>query len=99
MQVRYESVHFQVLERLCAMPKAVRGIAPAMLQRQFGDLVAVEELAAAGLVKKRGWADGPGWVWVPTEAGEALYRRMSTAPHEGPALAANDRVILPQRSS
>ena len=95
MQVRYESVHFHILERLCAMPKAVRGMAPAMLQRQFGDLVAVEDLAAAGLLKKRGWADGPGYIWVPTDAGEALYQMMSAAPHEGPALAANDRVILP----
>ena len=99
MQVRYESVHFLILERLCTMPKAVRGMAPAMLQRRFGDLVAIEEMAEAGLVKKRGWADGPGWIWVPTEAGEALYQSMSTASHESPALAANDRVILPQRSS
>ncbi|MDH3662220.1 MAG: hypothetical protein OEU92_19690 [Alphaproteobacteria bacterium] len=96
MHIRYDSVHFHILARLCAMPKAVRGMAPAMLQRRFGDLVAVEELAVAGFLKKRGWADGPGWVWVPTEAGEALYRSMSEAPHQSPALASNDRVILPQ---
>lgn len=103
MQIRHDSVHFHILAGLCAMPKAVRGIAPAMLQRRFGDLVAVEELATAGLLKKRGWADGPGWVWVPTEAGEALHHSMSTAPHQSPSLTSSDRVILPrvhdQRSS
>jgi|GEM_PF-1874248 len=101
MQIRYDSVHFHILERLCAMPKAVRGMAPAMLERRFGNLEVVEELAAAGLLKKRGWADGPGWVWVPTEAGEALYRSMSTAAHQSPTLRATDRVLLPadQRSS
>lgn len=96
MQIRYDSVHFRILERLCAMPKAVRGMAPAMLQRQFGDLVAVEELAAAGLLKKRGWADGPGWIWIPTEAGLALFESMKTAPHQSPALTASDRVLLPK---
>lgn len=96
MQIRYDGVHFHILERLCAMPRAVRGMAPAMLQRQFGDLVAVEELAAAGLLKKRGWADGPGWIWLPTEAGEALYLAMSTAQHQNPTVTTGDRVILPK---
>jgi hypothetical protein len=96
MQIRYDSVHFRILECLCTMPRAVRGMAPAMLQRRFGDLVPVEELAAAGILKKRGWADGPGFVWVPTEDGEALYRAMSTASHQSPALTSRDRVILPQ---
>ena len=78
------------------MPKAVRGMAPAMLQRQFGDLAAVEALAAAGLLKRRGWADGPGWIWVPTEAGEALHYAMTTAPHQSSSIVtASDRVILP----
>ena len=96
MQIRYDSVHFRILERLCAMPKAVRGMAPAMLQRQFGDLAAVEALAAAGLLKRRGWADGPGWVWIPTEAGLALHASMRAAPHQSPALTSSDRVILPK---
>ena len=96
MQIRYDSVHFRILERLCVMPKAVRGIAPAMLQRQFGDLVAVEELAAAGLLRKRGWANGPGWVWIPTDAGLALHQSMSAAQHQSPTLASSDRVILPK---
>ncbi|MEZ5935771.1 MAG: hypothetical protein R3F54_28450 [Alphaproteobacteria bacterium] len=95
MQVRHDSIHFQILDRLCRMRRAVRGIAPAMLQRQFGDLLAVEDLAAAGLLKKRGWADGPGWVWVPTEEGEALHRSMATAPHQSPAVTSGDRIILP----
>ena len=103
MQIRHDSVHFHILQHLCAMPRAVRGMAPAMLQRRFGDLVSVDELAAAGYLKRRGWADGPGWVWVPTEAGEALFRSMSEALHQSPALTSTDRVILPkseaQRSS
>lgn len=70
-------------------------MAPAMLERRFGDLAAVEELAAAGLLRKRGWADGPGWVWLPTEAGEALHASMSEAPHQSPSLTSTDRVILP----
>ena len=47
------------------------------------------------------WADGPGWVWIPTEAGEELFRSMSEAKHQSPALNATDRVLLPanQRSS
>lgn len=81
------------------MPKSVRGMAPAMLQRRFGDLLAVEELAAAGLLQKRGWADGPGWIWIPTEAGEALYLSMSSAPHQSPAAISTDRVILPGRAA
>ena len=101
MPIRYDSVHFHILAQLCAMPRAVRGIAPAMLQRRFGDLEAVDNLEAAGLIKRRGWADGPGWVWIPTEAGEALYQQMSTAAHQSPKLNGTDRVILPadQRSN
>jgi len=99
MIVRHDSVHFLILDRLCRMPRAVRGMAPAMLQRQFGDITVVEELAAAGFLKKRGWTDGPGWVWVPTEAGEALHQRMTTAPHQSPSLTATDRVILPASSA
>ena len=95
MKIRPDSVHFRILDRLCRMPKAVRGMAPAMLQRTFGDLSPVEDLASAGLLKKRGWADGPGWIWIPTEAGEALYRSMSTAPRKGPAVTSTDRVIMP----
>jgi len=95
MPIRYDSVHFHILAQLCIMPKAVRGMAPAMLQRRFGGLEAVEELEAAGYLKKRGWADGPGWIWIPTEAGEALYHQMSTAVHQSPALIGTDRVILP----
>lgn len=99
MQVQPGSVHFQILDRLCRMPKAVRGMAPAMLQRQFGDLGSVDDLAAAGLLTKRGWADGPGWIWIPTEAGEALHREMSAALSQKPSVTTRDRVLLPQRSS
>jgi hypothetical protein len=99
MKLRHDSVHFHILDRLCRMPKAVRGMAPAMLQRRFGDLAAVEALAAAGLLKKRGWADGPGWIWIPTEAGEALHNTMTTAPHQSPSMTTSDRIILPAASA
>ncbi len=95
MFLRHDSVQFLILDRLCQMPKAVRGMAPAMLQREFGDLAAVDKLAAMGLVKKRGWANGPGCVWVPTATGEALHLEMSTAPHHSPSITSGDRVLLP----
>lgn len=98
MQIRYDSVHFKILDRLCGMPKAVRGMSSAMLQRHFGDLGAVEDMAAAGWLKRRGWADGPGWIWIPTPAGEALHRDMTAAHHQSRSITQGDRVILPQRS-
>jgi hypothetical protein len=77
MMIERDSVHFQILERMCSMPKAVRGISSAMLERHFHADSAVEELSGSGLIAARGWADGPGTVWVPTAAGEALYRELA----------------------
>jgi hypothetical protein len=48
-----------------------------MLDRHFHADWAVEELSGAGLIAERGWADGPGAVWVPTAPGEALYRELA----------------------
>jgi hypothetical protein len=76
MMIERDSVHFQILERLCSMPKAVRGSSATMLDRRFHADWAVAELATAGLIAERGWADGPGTVWVPTAAGEALYQKL-----------------------
>jgi hypothetical protein len=76
MMIERESVHFRILERLCSVPKAVRGSSAIMLDRRFHADWAVEELASAGLIAERGWADGPGTVWVPTAAGEALYHEL-----------------------
>jgi len=98
MKIDYGSVHYRILDRLCTMPKAVRGISTPMLQRLFGDAGAIEDLASAGLIKKRGWADGPGSIWVPTAAGETLLSEMKT-PHQSTLVTQSDRVILPQRSS
>ncbi len=98
MQIRFGSVHYQILDQLCAMPKAVRGMSEVMLQRRFGDTAAVEAMIVAGLLRKRGWADGPGSILVPTAAGEALLLELK-APHQKPLVTHNDRVILPQRSS
>lgn len=84
MMIERNSVHFQILERLCSMPRAVRGISGAMLDRHFHADWAVEELAAAGLIAERGWADGPGTIWVPTAAGEVLYRELAERmPEDG----------------
>ncbi len=98
MNIQNGSVHHQILERLCAMPKAVRGISAAMLQRQFGESGAIDDLVAAGLVRSRGWADGPGAVLVPTVSGEALAKELRV-PHRETSRSPSDRVILPQRSS
>ena len=98
MDMQSGSVHHQILERLCAMPKAVRGISAAMLKRQFGESGAIDDLIGAGLIRMRGWADGPGAVLVPTANGEALADKLR-APHQEPSRLPNDRVILPQRSS
>jgi hypothetical protein len=82
MMIERDSVHFQILERLCSMPRAVRGISGAMLDRHFHADWAVEDLSGAGLITERGWADGPGTVWVPTAAGEALYRALTQQAQE-----------------
>jgi hypothetical protein len=89
MTIARDSVHFRILERLCTMPRAVRGISGAMLERHFNAGWAVDELAAAGLITQRGWADGPGAIWVPSARGEALYRQM----------IAEDEEAVVQRSS
>lgn len=98
MPIQYDSVHYRILDRLCTMPKAVRGFSAPMLQRLFGSAEAVEDLLSLGLIRKRGWADGPGSILVPTPAGEALLDDLK-APHRRPLVTHDDRVILPQRSS
>jgi hypothetical protein len=85
MTIERDSVHFRILERLCAMPRPVRGIAGGMLDRHFGAPDAVEELAADGLIKGRGWANGPGMIWIPTPEGEALYQALASGGRERPA--------------
>jgi len=85
MTIERNSVHFRILERLCTMPRAVRGISGAMLERRFNAGWAIDELAAAGLIIQRGWADGPGGVWVPSSRGEALYHQMIAEDEEAVA--------------
>jgi hypothetical protein len=77
MEIGRDGAHFAILEALCRMPRPVRGISTAMLERRFNAPWAVRELAEAGLIRERGWYEGPGSVWVPTEAGEELYRRLA----------------------
>lgn len=84
MTIERDSVEFRILERLCTMPKPVRGISGAMLDRHFRAPAAVEDLAAAGLIQGRGWADGPGMVWIPTPAGETAYRALAEPDREEP---------------
>jgi hypothetical protein len=85
MAIERDSVHFRILERLCSMPKPVRGIAGAMLERHFGAPDAVEELASLGLIQGRGWANGPGMIWIPTAEGEAVYHGLADHSREGPS--------------
>jgi hypothetical protein len=85
MAIERDSVHFRILERLCTMPKPVRGISGAMLDRHFGAPEAVEELASLGLLQGRGWANGPGLVWIPTADGEAMYHELADGARERPS--------------
>lgn len=76
MNIERDSIHFRILERICALPRPVRGISGAMLDRDFEAPWAVQELAAAGLIRERGWHDGPGSIWIPTARGEDLFREL-----------------------
>ncbi|MBI4184927.1 MAG: hypothetical protein HY521_13135 [Proteobacteria bacterium] len=78
MKVEPDSVHFRILDRLCTMPRPVKGVSGPMLEKEFQAPQALAELARAGLVRERNWDKGPpGGVWVPTAAGEALYARLA----------------------
>jgi hypothetical protein len=90
MTIERDSVHYLILERLCSLPRPVRGTSGAMLQRDYDAPGAVAELAAAGLIRERGWHDGPGSIWVPTADGEALYQQLAAA---GPVKPASPRWI------
>ena len=71
-----------------------------MLQRQFGESSAVDDLISGGLIKKRGWADGPGAILIPTPEGEALVQSLRASHHGSLTVpTTGDRIILPQRSS
>jgi hypothetical protein len=85
MMVDRDSVHFQILERLCSVPRPVRGTSGAMLERGYHAPWAVDELATAGLIRPRGWHNGPGSVWVPTDAGMALYQELAGAAGPSPS--------------
>jgi hypothetical protein len=82
MAIERDSVHFRILERLCTMPKPVRGISGAMLERHFGAPAVVEDLASLGLIQGRGWANGPGMIWIPTAEGEAAYQALADGGRE-----------------
>jgi hypothetical protein len=99
MEIERDGVHFRILERLCGMPRAVRGISGAMLERHFNASWAVDELAAARLIQARGWANGPGAIWIPTEAGEAVYRRMTANGGVGSETEAQPEPAAPIRSA
>lgn len=73
MQLERDSIHFAILDALCSMPRAVQGITLPMLERRFGSRRAVQDLAAMGLIRERGWHTGPGTVWIPTAEGERLH--------------------------
>ena len=88
MELRRDGVHFAMLEALCRMARPVRGISAAMLERRFGAPSAIRDLAEAGLIRERGWHAGPGAIWVPTAAGEELYRRLAAGADEGAAAEA-----------
>lgn len=85
MTIQRDSIHFQILERLCRVPPPVRGTSGAMLERDYGAPSVIVELASAGLIRERGWHSGPGAVWVPTAEGLALYQEMvADEPKDAP---------------
>jgi hypothetical protein len=85
MTIERDSIHFQILERLCAAPKPVRGTSAAMLDRDYGAPHAVQDLKELGLVRERGWHDGPGAILIPTSAGEKLYASLADASPRTPS--------------
>jgi hypothetical protein len=99
MEIERDGVHFRILERLCSMPQAVRGISGAMLERHFSASWAVDELAAARLIRPRGWANGPGAIWIPTEDGLAIYRRLHGEPTDSPTAAKPQNRAVPKPPS
>jgi hypothetical protein len=79
LDIEAGSIHHKILDRLCAAPKAVRGISEGMLIRIFGEPRALDELAQAKLIHRRGWHDGPGEIWLPTAEGETVCDALSAA--------------------
>jgi hypothetical protein len=80
MHIGRDSPHFQILEKLCSAPEAVRGVSGVMLNRVFDAPFVIAELAESGLIRERGWDKGPGAVWIPTEKGERLFREITVQP-------------------
>ena len=67
-------------------PEGSGGTSGAILDRDYHAPRAVQELKAAGLIRERGWHDGPGAIFVPTAEGEALYARLADSqPRTPPA--------------
>lgn len=83
VEITPDSLHHRILKKLCAMPRATRGMTGVMLNREFKAPRAIEELFQAGLIRGRDWHETmnkvPIAMWVPTEKGEALCRRFSEA--------------------
>jgi hypothetical protein len=67
-----DSPEHEILSALCALPRPVRSMSEAMLLREFRSSRAIRNLASQGLIRRRGWHDGPGGVWVPTPEGERI---------------------------
>ncbi|PCJ59817.1 MAG: hypothetical protein COA65_05040 [Rhodospirillaceae bacterium] len=77
IHIQRNSVHFRILEALCALPEAVRGITSVMLNRKFDAPRVLVELASNGLIAEKGWDKGPGAVLVATDTGMRLYRELA----------------------
>ena len=77
--IEKDSIEYEILLALTAMPRPVRGMSEAMLLRTFRSPRAIRTLASQGLIKRRGWHDGPGGIWVPTPEGEAEVRESEPA--------------------
>lgn len=78
MQILWGSLEHQVLELLFEFPAPVRGMSEVMIDRAApGAGRMLDEMAEAGLVASRGWCEGPGAIWVPTEEGATALAAVS----------------------
>ena len=77
--IEKNSPEHEILSALCAMPRPVRSMSEAVLLRKFRSSRAIHNLASQGLIRLRGWSDGPGGVWVPTAEGENLLIESNAA--------------------
>ena len=69
----------EILTALRDMPRPVRGMSEEVSLGIFRSPRAIHNLASQGLIRLRGWSDGPRGAWVPTPEGENLLIQSTAA--------------------